>query len=150
MKKALFVFSVFAPAVFAGGHSSEPGPESDYLELCTSDACAIPVETKEFDGTIYLVKSESDYEALAREWVGARFFLASESDYEELRAGREVFTLPSLRAKAGTTAGPLVSGSINVNVSTGRGGAGCADCHTGTWKEIHAKALAPKKPDNGK
>lgn len=148
MKTRLFC-ALLLLGIQTTGVAQNAAPENDALELCVADACAIPLRAKELEGTVYIVRTFEDYELLGQVFQSAKFFIANERDYTELKKGREsfVFQAEVERAKAGAKAAPLVSGSITVNISTG--GASCADCHTGSWKQIHSGVMTPKKNDNG-
>ena len=134
--------------------SAEARAES--FEACTYEGpCALRVTSNDGEGEIWLVKEDST--GLSTIWDG-RWYLVPDSDYEKVRdmiPESQRFTVRAInpttgdgimeaKKGGGTTPvpvapGPLVSGSISVNVSTG--GGNCTDCHKGSVADIHKKKL---------
>ena len=138
-------------------------PADDRIEICVSSgACAIPVYALGYEGTVYVVRTSDDLQALAQEWTGAQFYLTTETDY---KAVRDEFTTETviLRGRTAPPPAPAPKGGGSgpgplIGISTGPitiGGtpppsAGCADCHDGNWKEIHSGVLKKSREESGK
>ena len=137
--------------------SSAKADES--YEVCTDlGPCALRVEDRLTGNQVFLVKESSA--SLRFIWEQGEFWLVPDHEYDMVRdmipvrwTTRAVNPttgegLREAEAKKGTGSGggtpppitgPLVSGSINVNVSTG--GGNCTDCHKGSTADIHKKKL---------
>lgn len=152
MKKIALTAAFLAAPAFAAGGNPLIG---DQAEVCVKFyGCALMVQTNEYEGNIYLVKSEEEYLALSLQWPGARFYPLNDDEYAYVKGSLNLQTVSFNAAKkpgGNPSGGPLVTGSIsmgNINIGSNNGGGSCGDCHRGNWYEIHKKKLeSPTKTD---
>jgi len=126
-------------------------------EACTDEGpCALRVMDNETGRDVWLLTESST--SVMQIWEG-EFWLVSDLEYAEVRAEipeGQRFMVPAVNptthermeaktapkpsggaAPSITGGGPLVGGSITVNV----GDNPCTPCHTGSMREIHKKVL---------